>query len=129
MPHAYEWATLRIVPRVERSEFVNAGVLVYCQPLDFLAAQVTTDLTRALALDPALDVETLHRHLDGVRALCAGEPAAGDNGQRSTGDRFRWLVAPRSTVVQPAPVHTGLTDDPATELSRLYEQMVATDRK
>ena len=125
MPHAYEWATLRVVPRVERSEFVNAGVLVYCQSLDYLAAQVTSDLSRALAIDPGLDVETVRRHLDGVRALCAGEAAAGENGQRSAGDRFRWLVAPRSTVVQPSPVHTGLTAAPATELARLYQQMVA----
>lgn len=124
MQHAYEWATLRVVPRVERSEFVNAGVLVYCQSLDYLAAQVTTDLSRALAMDPTLDIDAVRRHLEGVRALCAGELAAGDNGRRSPGDRFRWLIAPRSTVVQPSPVHTGVTTAPATELARLYEQMV-----
>ena len=125
MPHAYEWAVLRVVPRVERCEFVNVGVLVYCQGLDYLAAAVTDDLTRAAALDPSLDVATTWRHLDGVRALCAGEPSAGDNARRSPGDRFRWLVAPRSTVIQPSPVHTGLSDDPAGMLAELFEQMVA----
>ncbi len=124
MLHAYEWAVLRVVPRVERCEFVNVGVLVYCQALDYLAAAVTDDLSRALALDPALDVETTRRHLEGVRALCAGEPSAGDNGRRPVGDRFRWLVAPRSTVLQPSPVHTGLSDDPAAILAELFDAMV-----
>jgi Protein of unknown function (DUF3037) len=125
VPHAYEWAVLRVVPRVERCEFVNVGVLVYCQALDYLAAEVTDDLSRALALDPSLDVDATRRHLAGVRALCAGDPSAGDNGRRPVGDRFRWLVAPRSTVLQPSPVHTGLSDDPAAMLAALYDAMVA----
>jgi len=124
VPHAYEWAVLRVVPRVERCEFVNVGVLVYCQGLDYLAAEVTTDLSRAVALDASLDVDTTRRHLDGVRALCAGEASAGENARRPLGDRFRWLVAPRSTVIQPSPVHTGLSDDPAGMLAELFEQMV-----
>jgi hypothetical protein len=128
VPHAYEWAILRVVPRVERCEFVNVGVLVYCQGLDYLAAEITADLSRAVALDPSLDVETVRRHLEGVRALCAGEPGSGDNGRRPQGDRFRWLVAPRSTVVQPSPVHTGLTDSPAEALAELFAQMVAPPR-
>jgi Protein of unknown function (DUF3037) len=126
VPYAYEWAVLRVVPRVDRCEFVNVGVLVYCQGLDYLAAQVTDDLTRALALDPALDVETTRRHLQGVRALCAGEDSAGDNGRRPVGDRFRWLVAPRSTVLQPSPVHTGLSHAPAAMLTELFERMVTS---
>jgi hypothetical protein len=128
VPHAYEWATLRVVPRVERCEFVNVGVLVYCQGLDYLAAEIAADLSRAVGLDPSLDVETVRRHLEGVRALCAGEPGSGDNGRRPRGDRFRWLVAPRSTVVQPSPVHTGLTDSPAGSLAELFAQMVAPPR-
>ena len=124
MPHAYEYSILRVVPRVERCEFVNVGVLVYCQALDYLAAQMTTDLSRAVALDGSLDVDTIARHLEGIRALCAGETGSGDNGRRSPGDRFRWLVAPRSTVVQPSPVHTGLTDSPADALVELLRQMV-----
>ncbi len=124
MPYAYEWAVLRLVPRVERCEFVNVGVLVYCQALDYLAAEVTDDLSRALALDGSLDVEQARRHLDGVRALCAGEPAAGENARRPVGERFRWLVAPRSTVIQPSPVHTGLSDSPAAVLGELFARMV-----
>jgi Protein of unknown function (DUF3037) len=123
--HAYEWACLRVVPRVERSEFVNVGVLVYCQGLGYLAAKVTDDLTRAAALDPALDVESTRRHLAGVEALCAGDPSAGANARRTPGDRFRWLIAPRSTVIQPSPVHTGRSDDPAAALAELFATMVA----
>lgn len=124
MPQPYEWAVLRIVPRVDRGEFVNAGVLVYSRPLDYLGAEVSFDLSRALALDPGLDAGSVRHHLEAVRALCAGHPSAGENAARPIGDRFRWLVAPRSTVVQPSPVHTGLTDDPAGELADLFARMV-----
>jgi hypothetical protein len=112
------------VPRVERAEFVNVGVIVYCQSLDYLQARMTSDLSRVLALEPGLDAAGLRDHLEGVPALCAGETSSGENGQRSAGDRFRWLVAPRSTVVQCAPVHTGLTSDPDAELQALYRRMV-----
>lgn len=125
MPHAYEWAVLRVVPRVERCEFVNVGVIVYCRALDYLAASVTEDLSRAQALDPALDTRAVRAHLDGIRAVCAGDPGAGANASRPPGERFRWLVAPRSTVVQPSPVHTGLSEDPARELADLARRMVA----
>jgi hypothetical protein len=124
VPHAYEWSVLRVVPRVERGEYVNVGAVVYCQGLDFLRALVTDDLGRALALDPDLDVDATRRHLEGLRSLCAGDASAGAGADRSPGDRFRWLVAPRSTVIQPSPVHTGLTDDPAAALAELYAQMV-----
>jgi hypothetical protein len=122
--HAYEWTVLRVVPRVERGEFVNAGVAVYCQQLDYLAAEVELDEARLRALDPDADVAAVRRHLDAVVELCAGTPAAGANGRRPPGDRFRWLAAPRSTVVQAAPLHTGLTDAPAAELQRLMDIMV-----
>ena len=112
MSHTYEWAVLRVVPRVERSEFVNAGVVVYCRALDFLGARTQLDVERLRALDPAVDVDAVARHLESVRALCAGEPGAGANGARPPGERFRWLVAPRSTVLQTSGVHAGLTDDP-----------------
>jgi hypothetical protein len=117
---------LRVVPRVERGEYVNVGVVVYCQALDFLRAAVSTDLSRARALDAGLDVEAVRAHLESVAAVCAGELAAGDSGRRSPGERFRWLIAPRSTVVQPSPVHTGITDDPAAELADLMARMVST---
>lgn len=122
----YEWAVLRVVPRVERGECVNVGVVVYCQALDYLCAGVATDLSRAQALDPALDVAAVRAHLESVVAVCAGDAATGDSGRRSAGDRFRWLVAPRSTVVQPSPVHTGITEDPAAELDDLMARMVSS---
>jgi len=124
VPHAYEWAVLRVVPRVERCEFVNVGVLVYCQALGYLAAAVTDDLTRAVALDPSLDVATVTGHLHAVRALCNGDAGSGENGRRPVGDRFRWLVAPRSTVLQTSAVHTGLSDAPAAMLTELFDRMV-----
>ena len=124
MPQPYEWAVLRVVPRVERCEFVNVGVVVYCQALDYLDAVTTDDLGRAVSLDPALDVASVLDHLEVIRAVCRGDLAAGASGLRSPGDRFRWLVAPRSTVVQPSPVHTGLTHDPAAELADLARRMV-----
>ncbi len=125
MPQPYEWATLRVVPRVERGEFVNVAVLVYSRPLQFLGLRVTDDLERARALHPGLDVAAVRRHLQRVAQLCDGDPGAGENAARSAGERFRWLVAPRSTVVQPSPVHTGLTDDPDGALADLYARMVA----
>lgn len=124
MPQPYEWSVLRAVPRVERGEYVNVGVVVYCRPLDYLAARMTDDLTRVIGLDATVDAAAVHRHLEGIVALCAGHPSAGSNARRPVGERFRWLVAPRSTVVQAAPVHTGLTDDPAAELADLYARMV-----
>jgi hypothetical protein len=120
----YEWAVLRVVPRVERCEFVNAGVVVYCQQLDFLAAGIDFDEHRARALDPDLDAAAVRRHLQAIDDLCAGRDGAGANGQRSQGERFRWLTAPRSTVVQSSPIHTGLTSDPQRELGRLLDTMV-----
>ncbi len=124
MPHTYEWAVIRVVPRVERSEFVNVGVVVYCRAQDYLAASITRDLSRARALDPGLDVDAVRHHLDTIAAVCAGLAEAGENGRRSPGDRFRWLVAPRSTVVQTSPVHTGLSGDAAVELADLAARMV-----
>jgi hypothetical protein len=121
----YEWAVLRVVPRVERCEFVNAGVLVYSRPFSYLEAALAFDPSRALALDPGLDVDAAQRHLDLIAAMCAGDAVlAGAGAERSQGERFRWLVAPRSTVVQASPVHTGLTDSPAAELARLLTTMV-----
>ncbi len=124
MLQPYEWSVLRAVPRVERGEYINVGVVVYCRPRDYLAARMTDDLTRLVALDPTVDVEAVRRHLEGITALCAGHPSAGSNADRAPGERFRWLVAPRSTVVQAAPVHTGLTADPAAELADLHRRMV-----
>ena len=122
--HPYEWSVVRVVPRVERCEFVNVGAVVYCQALDFLEAAFHFDQERARALDPDLDVAAVWRHLQVVVDVCSGAPAAGANGARPQGKRFRWLTAPRSTVVQMSPIHTGLTTEPARDLERLMQTMV-----
>jgi hypothetical protein len=120
----FEYALLRVVPRVERGEFINAGVVLYCQADSFLGARVHLDPARLKALDPGADLEAVRAHLEAVRSVCAGGPEAGALGRLPPGERFGWLVAPRSTVVQPSPVHTGLTDDPEAELERLLSRMV-----
>ncbi|WP_375485764.1 DUF3037 domain-containing protein [uncultured Jatrophihabitans sp.] len=119
----FEYAVLRVVPRVERGESVNAGVVVYCRDRGYLGARVALDVDRVRALDPGVDVAAVGAVLHAATLTCdgTGGPATGDD----IGRRFRWLTAPRSTVVQPGPVHTGLTDDPAAELDRLLQVLVA----
>ncbi len=114
---AFEYAVLRVVPRVERGEAMNAGVILYCKPLDYLGARVLLDRDRLAALDPQADPDAVASALD----------AAADcvlRGDDDRGRRFRWLTAPRSTVVQPGPVHTGLTRDPGAETERLFGLLV-----
>jgi hypothetical protein len=119
--HVFEYALLRVVPRVERGELINAGVLLYCKGLDYLGGRVHLDVDRLRALDPNADPEAVLRGLDAASRTCAGEgPAAEEDLLR----RFRWLTAPRSTVVQPGPVHTGLTVDPDAEADRLMALLV-----
>ncbi len=124
MPEAFEYAVLRVVPRPERGEFVNAGVVLYCPSLRFLSARVHLDPERLRALDPKLDPEVVLAHLEAVRTVCAGGQEAGPIGLLPPGERFGWLVAPRSTVVQPSPVHTGLADDPEKALEHFVRVMV-----
>ena len=119
--HPFEYAVLRIVPRVERGESINGGVIVYCRALEYLGAAVHLDAGRLLALDPAADVEHVAAGLEAIADACAG---AGPAGADEIGARFRWLTAPRSTVIQPGPVHTGLTSDPAAEQARLLQVLV-----
>lgn len=117
MRQPYDWVLLRVVPRVDRGEFVNAGAIVYCQQLDFLQCASDLDGTRLLALDADVDLTGVRAHLAAVSSHC-------DAPERPNGELFRWLVAPRSSVVQTSPVHTGLTDDPARELQRLMITLV-----
>jgi Protein of unknown function (DUF3037) len=123
-PQVFEYAVLRVVPRVDRGESINAGILVYCRPLRFLRARVDLDAERLLALDPAADVAAVRAALTAMAAVCDEPSQAGQPGQQDIGRRFRWLTAPRSTVVQPGPVHTGLTTDPAEETERLLNRLV-----
>ncbi|MFC0597367.1 DUF3037 domain-containing protein [Streptomyces palmae] len=120
----FEYALLRVVPRVERGEQINAGVVVYCRATSFVAARTHLDEARLRALDPSADVAGVRAALHAVEGVCHGGPAAGQAAGDDAGRRFRWLVAPRSTVVQPGPVHTGLTADPRAEVERLLELLV-----
>jgi hypothetical protein len=122
----FEYALLRVVPRVERGEFINAGVVLYCQDATFLDARIHVDPERLQALDPNLDPETVQAHLTVAQRVCEGGPEAGAVGLLPPGQRFGWLVAPRSTVVQPSPVHTGFADDPGQAIEHLLQVMVRT---
>lgn len=128
--HAFEYAVLRVVPRVERGELINAGVLLYCRALDYLGARAHLDTDRLAALDATADAEAIGRALDAAVALC-GEGAteaarhSGPAAQEDRGRRFRRLTAPRSTVVQAGPVHTGLTADPGGTLEHLLRTLVS----
>lgn len=122
--HLFEYAVLRVVPRVDRGESMNAGVLLYCRPLDYLGARLWLDADRLRALDPAADPDTVRRSLQAAADICGGAPDAGPPGREDLGRRFRWLTAPRSTVVQPGPVHTGLTADPDADVDRLLRRLV-----
>jgi hypothetical protein len=115
--HPFEYSVLRVVPRVERGELINAGVIVYCRALDYLGSRVRLDAARLAALDRSADPGPIERALTAA-ADCA---LRGDD---DIGRRFRWLTAPRSTVVQPGPIHTGLTADPEAETQRLFDLLV-----
>ena len=120
----FDYAVIRVVPRVERDEFVNAGVLLICQSQRFLAARIELDRGRLAALDDSLDPAAVERSLSTIERLCAGGEPAGPLGRLSPRERFDWLVAPRSTIIQTSPVHSGLCTDPAAALGRLLDAMV-----
>ena len=120
----YDYAIIRIVPRVERGEQINVGVILSCVDADFLDVRIELDTSTLLAIDPGLDLEAIRAGLATIPAVCAGGPAAGPIGELPPRGRFRWLVSPRSTVIQMSPVHTGRTDDPAAALERLLVTMV-----
>lgn len=120
----YDYAVIRVMPRVEREEFVNVGVIVSCPAQGFLEARIELDEQRLLALDATLDITTVRDHLAAIPTICAGGAQAGPIGQLSQRERFRWLVAPRSTIIQTSPVHTGCCKDPAAVLEHLLDTMV-----
>ncbi len=120
----YEYAVIRVVPRVDREEFLNVGVLLYCQPRNFLRAACSVNENRLKAFAADLRPELVKEHLASIDRICGGGEGGGPIGQLSNGERFRWLTAPRSTVVQTSPVHTGLTDDPEKTLHELMRKLV-----
>jgi hypothetical protein len=124
---AYEYAVVRVVPRVEREEFVNAGVVLHAPARAFLGCLLVLDETRLAALAPGLEtteLEVIRRHLDAVRAVAAGDADGGPMAALPVRERFHYLVAPRSTVIQVSPVHTGISDDPAAALKKIFEAQV-----
>lgn len=126
--YPYDYAVLRVVPRVEREEFVNVGVIVSCSAKAFLEARIELDEKRLVALDSSLDIESIRSHLATIPAICAGGEQAGPIGQLSQRERFHWLVAPRSTIIQISAVHTGYCKDPSEVLEHLLDTMVRPPR-
>jgi hypothetical protein len=120
----FQYAIVRVVPRVERGEALNAGVVLYSPRLKFLAARTELDEAALRALSPGCNTEGIGAQLATIERVAAGDPAGGPIAAFEPSERFHWLTAPASTIVQPSPVHTGLTDDPAAELDRLFEQLV-----
>jgi hypothetical protein len=123
---AYDYAIIRVVPRVEREEFVNIGVIVSCPSRDFLEARIVIDETRLRALHPTIDLDVIRAHARSITAICAGGPQAGALARLSQRERFHWLVAPRSTIIQTSAVHTGQCDDPVKLMDHLLAKMVLT---
>ncbi|HWT93661.1 MAG TPA: pyridoxamine 5'-phosphate oxidase [Solirubrobacteraceae bacterium] len=121
----FQYAVLRVIPSLERGEAMNAGVVVYCRPRRFLEARVSLDEGRLRALAPGADAEAIRERLDVLARVAAGDPSAGPIAAMEQSERFHWLAAPSSTVIQPGPVHTGLCDDPAGVVDRLFAQLVA----
>jgi hypothetical protein len=120
----FQYVVLRCVPRVDREEFVNVGVVLYCQQADFLEARCHVDAERIAALAPDLDLDAVRSALAAVEAVSRGDESAGAAGRTPLGTRFGFITAPRSTVVQPGPIHGGLTTDPARELDHLLDRLV-----
>ena len=123
-PSPFQYAIVRVVPRIERGECLNAGVVLFCRPRRYLAARVELDEARLGALAPDVDLAAVRGHLDALGRIAAGDASAGPIAALPASERFHWLVAPSSTIIQCSPVHTGLTDDPEGELEHLVARLV-----
>jgi len=123
-PEVYDYAIVRVVPRVEREEFINAGVILSCQRTGFLQAAMALDEARLLAMDPQADIDTVRRHLAAIVAICAGDPGCGPIAQLPYRSRFHWLTAKRSAIIQTSPVHTGRCTDAVAALEHIMDRMV-----
>ena len=122
---AFDYAIVQVVPRVERDERINAGVILFCPAAAFLGCRIDLDEGRLGALAPDVDVAAVRAQLDAIRAVCAGDAAAGPIARLSPSERFHWLSTPRSTVVQPSPAHAGLCEEPNAALDRLFRASVS----
>ncbi len=125
-PLAFDYTIIQVVPRVDRDERINAGVILFCPAAAFLGCRIALDAGRLRALAPDADVAAVNAQLEAVRAVCAGDAGAGPIARLSPSERFHWLSTPRSTAVQPSAPHAGLCDDPAAALDRLFAASVAT---
>lgn len=127
-PSSFDYAILRVVPRVERGECLNAGVILFCRTHRFLDVRIELDARRLAALapdlDPDLDLAAIQRHLEGIALICAGGAPGGPIGRLAQAERFHWLIAPSSTIIQASPVHCGLCDDPRAALDDLVARLV-----
>ena len=121
---SFDYAVVRVVPRVERGEYLNAGIVLFCSTQAFLDARIGLDRERLLALEPGIDLALVQSHLDVIPRLCAGGDDAGEIGRLPQRARFHWLVAPRSTIIQMSPVHSGVHRDPAVALEQLMDKLV-----
>ena len=126
VPSSFDYAVVRVVPRVEREEFINAGVIVFCLERRYLAARVVVDEPRLKALWPQLDVEMVRKHLEAIPKIAAGDPDGGPIAKLSQRERFHWLVSPRSTIIQVSPVHSGICDEPENTVEKLAERLLST---
>lgn len=122
--NSYDYALIRVAPSVERGECINVGVILFCRTGDFLDCSMHLDAQRLAAFAPQLDLDELRIHLDEIARICKGGKDAGSLGQLSPSERFHWLVSPRSTIIQPSPVHSGLCNDPRETLHHLLKTMV-----
>jgi hypothetical protein len=128
VPSSFDYAIIRVVPRVERGEQINAGVIVSSPTLDYLAARVALDAARLHALSPSSDAAEIEAALAVIPLIAAGDPRGGPIAALPRGERFHWLVAPRSAIIQTSPVHTGLCDEPRDALDQLFERLVLPPR-
>ena len=120
----FQYAIVRVVPRIERGECMNVGVVFFCRPRRYLAARTALDEARLAAFAPDRDAAEVRAHLDAMTRIAAGDPDAGPLARLDQSERFHWLVAPSSTVIQPSPVHTGLCEEPEAALTRLFGELV-----
>jgi hypothetical protein len=124
VPTSFDYALLRVVPRVELEEFINAGVILFCMEKQYLGARVHVDESRLRALWPDLDIELIRKHLEAIPKICSGDPAAGPIARLPVRERFHWLVSPRSTQIQVSPVHSGICESPERELAQLFQRLL-----
>ena len=129
MPSSFDYAVVRIVPAVEREEFFNAGVILFCPEQRFLGARVYLDRGKLKAFAPELDPDEIQRRLDAIEKISAGDPGAGTIAHLPQRARFHWLIAPRSTLVQVSPAHSGTCEEPQSVLDRLFHEQVSSAAK